>query len=88
MKYTSHGHRPSSAPDAASQSEIGELFAQRKARRLYGRTGRVGALRLDGQSPDGSVMEFDAFLGRPAPGGGLAGRNVRFTVYRNPEGTK
>lgn len=80
MKYISQGHRPTAASDASSPSEIGELFAQRKARRLFGRAGRVGALRLDSWLSDGTLMEFDAFIGRPAPGGGLCGRNVRFTV--------
>lgn len=79
-RYTSPGHKPTDAAGAGNQREVGEIFAQRKARRLYGRRGQVGAIRVDSYSQDGSVMEFDAFIGRPAPGGGLAGHNVRFTV--------
>lgn len=79
--YTSPGHRPTDAADAGSQREVGEIFARRKARRLYGRRGTVGALRLDSWSQDGTVMEFDAYIGRPVRDGGVAGRNVRFTVF-------
>ena len=47
------------------------------ARRAYGKRGVVGALRYDAAGPGVSI--YEAFVGRPVPGGNartMMGRNV------------
>lgn len=58
-----------------------ETFAKRLALQAYGSRGTVRSLREDCRSQDGSVIEFEAFIGVPGPGRQeTTGHNVRFTV--------
>jgi hypothetical protein len=77
--YTCENHKPINAESFTAAAEI---FALRKARATYGRSGRVGALRLDSYSVNGRLAEFDAFIGRPSGRNETSGANVRFTIYR------
>jgi hypothetical protein len=82
-KYTTHGHKAVfTTKDWGSQSEIAEHFALMKARKEFGRNGRVGACRVDGEMSDGSSFQVNAFIGYGAKDGTTTGHNVYFTVYR------
>ncbi len=62
-------------------NEAAQLFAERKARKLYGRNAEVGALRQDGYCPDGSYANYQAFVGRPnKKERNISGGNVHFSV--------
>jgi len=58
-KFTCDGFKP---VIAQSSSEAANIFAQRLARRKYGRLGRVAALRDDGYT-DRSIT-YSTFIGR------------------------
>jgi len=63
-------------------ADAAQVFAQRIATNLYGRRGAVSTVRVDCWTADGRCTNFEAFVGlRTRDRGGVAGRNVRFTVY-------
>ena len=71
---------PSSARDVA------QTFADRLARKEFGRKGRAITLRSDSYTPDGSQVNYEAFIGYPSGDRTYAGHNIHFTVYRQAEG--
>lgn len=75
--YHCESHRP---VIAGNMNEAAEIFASRKARFAFGRSARVGAFRADCQSQDGTVGEYEVFIGRSTGLHETTGRNVRFTV--------
>ena len=77
--YLCEGFRPAKAWDA---KEAAEVFADRLARRWWGRSAFCHHVRRDSWSESGRRVTFEAFIGTPAEGGGCAGRNVWLTVYR------
>lgn len=79
QRFECEGFRAVMACDARQAAEI---FAQRLARREFGRNGRVGALRLDTWSEDGSTHRFEAFVGRHTGAGDISGHNSWLFVHR------
>lgn len=76
-KHTSPGFR---AVYSNSVREAAEIFATRAARKAYGRRGYTRVLNRVSWSQDGSVHEFEAFIGYSPRPGETSGHNVRFTV--------
>lgn len=77
-KYTSTGHAPVLAE---SNRDAAELIALRKARREFGKGGRVGALQWVGMAPNASWHEYSAFIGRRTGQRETTGHNVRFVLH-------
>lgn len=65
---------------AAGIRDAAKVFAAREARRAFGRRGLVRILYVDCCVEDGSLAEFEAFIGYPSGHNQTTGRNVRFTV--------
>jgi hypothetical protein len=78
--YRSPGHRDVTAAD---MKEAAEIFAARKARAAYGRAGYARTCNLESWSQDGTLGEFNAFIGYRSAPNETTGGNVRFTVYLN-----
>jgi|688.fasta_scaffold209390_2 hypothetical protein len=76
-KYTTAGRRP---VNAESMRDAAEVFALREARTLFGRWAYVRLLNCNGQSFDGRVAEWQAFVGYRTGAGETTGRNVHLTV--------
>ena len=57
-------------------SSVARRAAEILARREYGRRAGVGTFRLDSYAADGSSHTYQAFVGRPAPDGGMNGHNI------------
>jgi hypothetical protein len=74
----SESNRRLVVPRGASASDIA---AKVLARRFYGKSGAVGAIRCDSWREDGSAYSYEAFIGRGSKSGGINGHNVRFTIY-------
>lgn len=60
LTYKCDGFKPVQAADI---KEAGVIFAERKARRVYGRKGYTRVLNCDRWTRDGSYAEFRAFIG-------------------------
>ena len=63
--------------------DAAEVFANRIARKLYGRKAYARTCRIEGWARDGSRVEVDAFVGVSDGHGGTLGRNVRFGIARD-----
>ena len=65
--------------------DAAHIFAGRIARKKYGRAGHALTCVLESHTQDGSVGEYNAFIGyRPAGrhnAGTTVGSNERFSVY-------
>lgn len=80
-KYTTNGMR---SVTAESMTDAAELFANRIARKTYGRRAYARTCACGSQSRDGSIGEYNAFVGVSGPERGMTtGKNVFFTVYAN-----
>ena len=89
-KYTCSGHNALASGETYGRgedeirvddpSDAARVFAGRTARADYGRRGCVGALRLDSWSEDGTFCSYEAFIGSPAVGGGVDGRNIQLHI--------
>lgn len=55
-------------------------FAQRYARRVYGKRGICHHVRQDSHREDGSQFNYEAFIGVPCEGGGTSGKNIWLSV--------
>ncbi len=77
--YRCSGHR---AVRALGIREAAKVFAAREARRAFGKRGLVRILYVDCCTQDGTLAEFEAFVGYPAGFNETTGRNVRFTVSK------
>lgn len=64
----------------ASPKDAAKVFAERWARRIYGKRGYCHHVRLDHYNETGRYQSFEAFIGVPAWGGGTSGRNITLTV--------
>jgi hypothetical protein len=80
QKYTSYGRK---ALFAESMRDAAEVFALRKARKIYGRNALVAYLTCYGESPKGTVGDWQAFIGRRSGRREITGCNVRLTVTRD-----
>lgn len=87
--YTCGTMRPIHVGDSYDQGRLtvermddaAMAFATRVARRTYGRRGSCHHVRQDGRAVDGSYVNFEAFIGVPAQGGGMSGQNVWLTIW-------
>jgi len=77
--FTCESHRPIRAE---SMIEAATQFAARKARAAFGRKGYVRLCNLESWASDGSLAEYNAFIGYRSAPGETTGHNVRFTVYQ------
>jgi len=79
--YTTDGCK---TVQADSMQEAAEIFANRKARRKYGRGGYSRTCTRESSTMDGEMAEYNAFLGyTPAEkhnAGTTTGTNERFAV--------
>lgn len=64
-----------------SASDAARIFANRLARRQFGRKGYCHHVRLDSRREDGQMGIFEVFIGYPAEGGGTQGHNEWLNVY-------
>jgi hypothetical protein len=69
------GHRL--VEDARSAASV---FADRYARRIYGKRGYCHHVRQDSYTENGRYFNFEAFIGVNAEGGGTVGKNVWLSV--------
>lgn len=80
--YTSPGYR---AVRADTMHDAAEIFAGREARKRYGKSGYVRTCNQQAHAADGSLAEYDAFIGYTPAGkhnrGNTVGNNIRLTVY-------
>ncbi len=77
MKYTSNGFR---SVAAATMNEAAEIFANRAARRKYGRGAYARTCNQQSHSRDMSIAEFSAFIGYTTGHNETTGSNINFTV--------
>ena len=81
-KYTTAGCR---AVTAENMSEAAGIFADRMARKKYGKTGYARTCNLESWSQDQTLGEYSAFIGHAPAGkhnrGTTVGGNIRFSVY-------
>jgi hypothetical protein len=69
--------------EISSPREAAARFAERLARKIYGKAGYCHHTRLDTYTEDGRCHNYEAFIGKDLPrryGGGCQGHNVWFTV--------
>ena len=71
------GHR---SVRAAGIRDAAKVFSLREARRAFGKRGLVRILYVDCCVEDGSLAEFEAFIGYASGHNQTTGHNVRFTV--------
>lgn len=76
-RYISNGHKNVLAE---SMKEAANIFANRKAKAIFGRWAYARTCELEGWSQDNSLGEFNAFVGYRTGVGETTGKNVRFTV--------
>jgi hypothetical protein len=74
-----NGHR---SVRAAGIREAAKVFSLREARRAFGKRGLVRMLYVDCCTEDGSLAEFEAFIGYPSGRNETTGHNIRFTVTK------
>jgi hypothetical protein len=81
-KYITTGCRP---VQADNMKEAAQIFADRMARKKYGKGGYARTCNLESHSQDGTLGEYNAFLGYTPAGkhnqGSTVGSNERFSVY-------
>ena len=75
--YRCEGFRSVTALDVG---EAAEIFANRWARRQYGKRGFCYKARLDSWGGKGGFHNYECFVGVPE-GNGCTGRNIWLTVY-------
>jgi len=78
-KYTCNGFQ---SVTAETMSEAANIFANRAARRKYGKSGYARTCNLGAYAQDGSLAEFSAFIGYTTGRNETTGHNINFTVYR------
>lgn len=77
-KFTCDGFRPVTADDIQTAANT---FADRLARRVYGRRGYARTLRLDSWTQSGSSARYETFIGYSTGPGETSGRNEWLHVY-------
>lgn len=78
MIYSAKGYR---SVKANSAGEAAGIFADREARKRFGKRGYAHHVRLDSWTGDGSLHTYQAFVGVPEKGGGMSGNNIWIHVY-------
>jgi len=64
--------------------DAAEMFANRAARRAYGRRGYARTCTEGAHSQDYTLAEYSAFIGYTTGPNETTGHNVQFTVHRIP----
>ena len=84
---TSEGNRPivTDTLTPSSQEDVAQTFADRLARKEFGRKGRAVTLRTDSYTRDGRQTNYEAFIGYPSGDRTYAGHNIHFAVYLKAE---
>ena len=75
--YTTNGCK---SVTAESMKEAAQIFAQRMARKEFGKRGGCRTCTIEAYAQDGRLAEFSAFIGITR-GHETTGHNVNFTVY-------
>lgn len=75
--YICDGMRP---VKEESMAKAAKIFANRQARKEYGRRGYARTIRLDHWTQDGAFATFQAFIGKDIGGGSTAGHDVWIDV--------
>lgn len=75
--YTSNGFK---SVKSESIKEAAGIFANRAARRKYGKRGYARTCTMGSYSQDGSLAEFSAFIGYTSGQNETTGNNINFTV--------
>lgn len=65
---------------AENMSEAAEVFANRAAKRKYGRKGYCRTCNMGSHSQDGRMAEYSAFIGYKTGQNQTTGGNINFTV--------
>ena len=82
-KYTTHGCR---AVTAENMRDAAGEFANRIARKTFGKTAYARTCNRSSWNADNTLGEYDAFIGYTPAGkhniGTTVGSNIRFSVYR------
>jgi len=76
-KYTCNGFQ---SVTAETMSEAANIFANRAARRKYGKSGYARTCNLGSYAQD--LAEFSAFIGYKTGRNETTGHNINFTVYK------
>lgn len=68
---------------AETSHDAAKLLATRAARYHYGRSATCRSLKQLGCTPDGSVVEYSAFIGRTSSTNPheMTGRTIQFSVF-------
>lgn len=64
-------------------AEAAQIFANRAARRYYGRRAYARTCNCTAWSQDNTLREFSAFIGYSTGQNETTGSNVTFTVFAN-----
>ena len=75
--YTCSGYRP---VRAENNEEAAEIFATREAVKRYGKKGLVRVLNENGRSFNGTVIHWQAFIGKETGRNETTGHNIHLTV--------
>lgn len=77
-KYTANGFK---SVMAERITEAAQVFANRAARREFGRKGYCRTCTQGAYSQDGRLAEYSAFIGYTTGRNETTGHNINFTVY-------
>jgi hypothetical protein len=78
MKYRCNGFK---SVEAESMSEAAKVFANRSARRKYGRRGYCRTCTQWSCAKDMRLAEYSAFIGYTTGLNETSGHSINFTVY-------
>lgn len=78
-KYTCNGFK---SVKAETMKEAAEIFANRAAKRKYGRSAYCRTCTQGAYAQDGRLAEYSAFIGYTTGQNETSGNNINFTVYR------
>ena len=84
IEYDRRGE-PTMCHHVESAKEAAWLFANRLAKREYGKKGYCHHTRLDSASTDGRYGNYECFIGYRTEGGMTSGKNVHLSVYIEPQ---
>lgn len=79
MKFTCDGFK---SVNAESMGEAANIFANRAARREYGRSASCLECVEDERAQDGSCAEYEAFIGISTSRNKTTGRHAKVVVFR------
>jgi len=78
-KYTCNGFK---SVKVETMNEAAEIFANRAAKRKYGRSAYCRTCTMGSYAENGSLAEYSAFIGYTTGQNETSGNNINFTVYR------